>query len=107
MADTLGTEILRLVKLARNVVEDDLLTQALAGRERDSDNVMKLFAFVAKNIGADSQTAEKLWVPVEKFLKEYGVDELQLVKIRYPYPRPGEKGFRSVLDEFREQGWEI
>ena len=100
----LGQEIIRLVRLSREFSGEELLTEALARRERTIDKVVKLFGFITKNIDQDSTVAEKFWRPVEVVLEESDVTPQARKKIRYPSPRSGEPGFRSIFDEMLEEG---
>jgi len=104
---TLGHEIMRLSKLTRESHGEALLAGALAGRERTVDNVVKLFGFITKYHGQDSGVADKFWTVVGSFLEEAGLTSQQLHEIRRPYLVYGEPGFKSILDEMREEGHEI
>jgi len=102
----IGDEIFRLLKLSREYDGDELLTQALSGRERTAGHMTRLFGFVTEHFGQDSATAEQVWKPIRPLLADAGVTETGLKKIRWPHKKAGDTGFKSILDEFREQGWE-
>jgi hypothetical protein len=103
----IGFEIMRLMDLARKTEVGSLLDAALDGREKTIESVSKLYDFILRNFGegaatagpAGSSTTDKFWVACSAFLGESGVTDEELSKIRYPYPRAGEPGFKSVLDE--------
>lgn len=96
-----GREIMRLLKISRETAEQSLLDEALAGRERTVDTVSRLMRFVTTNFGQDgSEVTDKFWKVCGPFLSEAGVQEKDLQKIRVPHPRSGDRGFKSVLEEF-------
>jgi len=110
--NTLGHEILRLLKISREVSSDNLLDEALAGRPKTADTVSKLLSFVAKKFGQegmypgrpelDSTVTKQIGDACSEFLVAAGVDAKTIRAIRYPNPAPGTKGFRSVLEEFEQ-----
>jgi hypothetical protein len=96
----LGKEIMRMLAISRGP-QEKLLDEALAGREATADSVSRLMRFVITNFGQEgSDTVDKFWVVAKDFLEEAGVDARQLQSIRRPFPVYGEKGFKSVLEEF-------
>jgi hypothetical protein len=109
---TLGQEIFRLLKVAREAPAEGLLDEALAGRPKTSDTVSKLMSFIVKQFGQenaytgrrdqDSIVTTKIGDACSEFLAEAGVDAKTIKAIRYPNPTPGTKSFRSVLPEFEE-----
>ena len=103
----IGHEIFRLLDISQNPKIEDLLDAALGGREKTVESVSKLYSFVLRHFGegvatagpARSSTTDKFWEACSAFLRESGMTDEELSKIRYPYPRAGEPGFRSILDE--------
>jgi hypothetical protein len=98
---------MRLMKLAREKSIDELLDAAFEGREKTVDNVCRLYVFVDRSFGAGeypnrpelgSRVTRTFKQACETFLENAGVDKKELEKFRNPLP--GEKGFRSVLEEF-------
>lgn len=104
----LGREIMRLMKASREHEGDALLDEALQGREKTVDSLTRLMSFLIKNFGPyGSIVTEKFWKTIKPFLEESGVDPKDLKKIRYPYSKPGDTKFQSILDEMREEGHDI
>jgi hypothetical protein len=102
-----GREIMRLMAISRDS-QEKILDEALAGREMTVDSVARLFGFVVKNFGQrESAVTDKFWAACAPFLEEAGVDAKQLNEIRYPFLEYGQKGFRSILDEMKEEGHEL
>jgi hypothetical protein len=110
-ADKIGIEIMRLLKVSREASEETLLDEALAGRPKDIDTVCRLFKFVRDSFGPevgprpelDSEVTKKFWKAISSYLSDdAGLDEKEMQKIREPYRKSG-----RVLEEFKEQGWEI
>jgi hypothetical protein len=106
----LGFEIMRLLQLSRDESVGDLLSAALAGREKNVASVTRLFQFVLRTFGTDvrgltpSTVTRKFWEACSSFLKEAGLTPEELDNIHDPRPRPGDPDFKSILDEFREEG---
>jgi hypothetical protein len=96
-----GQEIMRLNIFARDLSADKLLDAALAGREKSPASVTKLYSFVVKTFGYGA-AADKFWDACSPTLSET-MSEEALKKLRNPYPKAGEPGFRSILDEMREE----
>ena len=103
----IGREIFRLLDISQNPKTEDLLDAALDGREKTIESATKLYTFVLQKFGegittagpAGSRTTDKFWEACSAFLRESGVRDDELSKIRHPYPRAGETGFVSILDE--------
>lgn len=103
----IGFEIMRLMHLSRNTEAESLLDEALAGKEKTVESVSKLFGFVLRSFGegvttagpTGSSTTDKFWAACGAFLRESGATDEQLNAVRNPFPKAGEPGFRSVLDE--------
>ena len=108
----IGREIFRLLDISQNPKIEDLLDAALDGRAKTIESVTKLYAFVLQKFGegvttagpAGSRTTDDFWQACGAFLRESGMTDEELSKIRYPYPRAGEPGFRSILDEMQDEG---
>jgi len=105
----IGFEIMRLMDLSRKTEVESLLDAALAGREQTVESVTKLFSFVLRNFGdfpsnAPSAVVVKFWSACSDFLAASGWTTKQLDELRNPYPKAGEPGFRSVLDEMSDDG---
>jgi O-acetyl-ADP-ribose deacetylase (regulator of RNase III) len=106
----IGFEIMRLMTLSRDESVNDLLSAALAGRPATVESVSKLFHFVLRNFGTDvggntpSTVTRKYWDACSAFLKDAGLTKQQLDQIHSPFPRAGEPGFRSILDEMHDEG---
>jgi len=102
-----GREMFRILEISRNPKIEDLLDAALDGREKTIESVSKLYNFILRNFGegaatdgpAGSSTTDKFWEACSVFLHESGLTDEELHKIRHPYPRAGEPGFKSILDE--------
>jgi hypothetical protein len=101
-------DVITLVKLAREFVGDDLLNAAFDGSQ-SVDKVSELYSFVVQNFARDTESdvAKKYWQCCATYLASQGLTKEQLQKLRRPYPVYGEPGFKSILDEMREEGWEI
>jgi hypothetical protein len=98
--DVVGREIMRLLRISHGPAEN-MLDEALAGRERTFESITKLFGFVMKNFGQDgSDVTERFWKACEPFLEEAGINEKQMESIRRPFKVYGQPGFRSILEEF-------
>jgi hypothetical protein len=97
-----GQEIIRLNTLARDLSVDKLLDAALAGRDKSRESVTKLYSFVVKAFGYGA-AADKYWEACSPILGAT-MSNAELEKLRNPYPKAGEPGFRSILDEIREEG---
>jgi hypothetical protein len=103
----MGRETFRLLEISQNPKIEDLLDEALDGREKTVESVSKLYNFVLRNFGegkatagpAGSRTTDKFWQACSAFLRESGMTDVELSRLRYPYPRTGEPGFVSILDE--------
>jgi hypothetical protein len=105
----IGFEVMRLMQLSRDESVDDLLSAALAGRPATIESVSKLYSFVLRWFGdptgrIPSTVLRRYWEAVSPFLIEAGLTDEQLENIKNPFPRPGEPGFRSILDEMKEEG---
>jgi hypothetical protein len=106
----LGFEIFRLMRLAREESLENLLSAALAGREQTVTSVTKLWSFVLRSFGTDvgshtpSTVTRKFWQACSAFLVDAGLSPEQLEAVHKPLPLAGEPGFKSILDEFREEG---
>jgi hypothetical protein len=97
-----GQEIMRLNILARDVSVDKLLETALAGRDKSKESVSKLYSFVVKAFGY-GQAADKYWGACSPILSAT-MSNAELEKLRNPFPKAGEPGFRSILDELHDEG---
>lgn len=96
---SLGNEIIRVARLARDHRGPELLTEVLNGRELTVENCTKLFAFVLKYFDERSPVADALWAPIQEFLSDAGASDEQLQTIRHPQRSAG-----SILEEFLEEG---
>jgi hypothetical protein len=96
-------EIIRLNNLARDISADQLLDAALAGREKSQASVTKLYSFVVKAFGYGEVT-DKYWGACFEVLSATKMTDEQLNKLRNHSPKAGEPGFRSILDELRDEG---
>lgn len=102
-----GREIFRLMDVSQNPKVEDLLDAALDGREKTIESVTKMYTFVLRHFGEGvttagsigSSTTDKFWQACGEFLRASGVTDEELNRIRYPYPRAGEQGFVSILNE--------
>lgn len=103
-------EVFRLVKLARELTGDELLKAALDGRDRTTPNVLKLYAFVLREVGQPespypnrpelgSTTARKFYDACGSYLESVGLDPKKSLETQI-HPLPGRPGFVSVLQEF-------
>jgi hypothetical protein len=106
----LGFEIMRMMQLSRDESVENLIDAALAGRDKNVASVTKLFHFVLRTFGTDirgltpSTVTRKYWEACSSFLKDAGVTPQELDELHNPHPRPGDPGWKSVLDEFKEEG---
>jgi hypothetical protein len=105
----IGFEIMRLMDLSRKTEVGSLLDAALAGREQTVESASKLFSFVLRNFGdfvsnIPSTVVDKFWNACSEFLTASGWTTKQLDELRNPYPKAGEPGFRSILDEMNDEG---
>lgn len=98
-----GREIMRLLDIGRGT-EDGLLELALAGRERSVESVSQLYGFVLRNFGPESAITAKFWDASAAFFTTTKLTQNEIEKIRSPFPKPGEPGFRSILDEMESEG---
>ena len=98
-----------LMKLAREFAGDDLLNRALEGQPQSVETVSELYKFVVQHFGRDSDSdiAKKFWAPCGFVLANAGLSRQELQKLRRPFPIYGEPGFRSILDEMRDEGWDV
>jgi hypothetical protein len=96
-------EMMRLVELSRSNGLESLLDAALEGREKNPVLVAKLFVFVRKSFGEGNATT-KYWNACSSFLVSQGWSAEQLDELRNPSLIPGQSGFRSILDEMRDEG---
>jgi hypothetical protein len=104
-----GREIFRLLDISRNPKTEDILDAALDGREKTVESVSKLYNFVLRHFGdfasnTPDTVVAKFWNACSEFLTASGWTTKQLDELRNPYPKAGEPGFRSILDEMREEG---
>jgi hypothetical protein len=97
-----GQEIIRLNNLARELSVDKLLDAALAGRDKSKESVTKLYSFVVKAFGYGAAT-DKYWDACSPILGAT-MSDTELEKLRSPFPKAGEPGFRSILDEMHDEG---
>ena len=101
-------EVTRLMQLSRDESIDNLLSAALAGRETNVASVTKLFQFVDRHFSdtefAPSTVSRKYWQACSAYFTEAGLTQQEQLKIKNPHPRAGEPGFRSVLEEFEQEG---
>lgn len=88
--DLRGIEIIRLEKLARETLGDELLDGALAGKVKDVSTVSRLFNFVRESFGPESASpaTRKYWSAIAAFLADSGIDQHEINKIRKPQPVP-------------------
>lgn len=98
-----------LMKLTHEFAGDDLLTRALEGQPATVESVSELYRFVVQQFGrdTDSNVAKSFWVPCGYFLANAGLTKEELQRVRRPFPIYGEPGFRSILDEMRDEGWDV
>lgn len=101
-------DAMELMKVASEFAGDDLLNRTLDGQVHSIEIVSELYKFVAQNFGRDTESnvAKKYWQCCGTYLASAGLTKSQLQKIRRPFPVYGEPGFRSILDEMRDEGWE-
>ena len=97
-----GQEIIRLNNLARDLSVDKLLDAALAGRDKSRESVTKLYSFVLKAFGYGAAT-DKYWDACSPILGAT-MSDTELDKLRRPFTKTGEPGFRSILDEMHDEG---
>jgi hypothetical protein len=102
-------DTMTLMKLSREFAGDDLLNRALDGQLATVESVSELYRFVVEKFGrdTDSGVAKKFWSPCGYFLANAGLSKEKLQKIRRPFPVYGEPGFRSILDEMKDEGWDV
>jgi len=102
-------KVITLLKLAREFAGDDLLTAALDGKPRSPDTVSELYLSAVQNFGRDTQSdvTRKYWIACGTYLANAGLAKEELQKLRRPHPVSGEPGFRSILDEMREEGHDV
>lgn len=88
----------------------ELITQGLTGREKNVENVTKLWKLVRLVLGGEEFASigckcgsTKWWPPIEEFLRSSGWTEEQLNSLRFPDPKPGSMEFRSILDEMEAE----
>jgi hypothetical protein len=98
-------EVMRLMQRTRDESVENLLDAAMAGRSKSVESVTKLYHFVLRHFGdtsgfTPSTVTRKFWEACSAFLKDAGLTEKELLKIKDPHPKAGEPGFRSVLEEF-------
>jgi hypothetical protein len=97
-----GQEIMRLCNLSRDLSGDKLLDSALAGRDKSRESVSKLYSFVVKAFGYGA-AADRYWDACSPILGET-MNDTELEKLRNPFPKAGDPGFRSILDEMHDEG---
>jgi hypothetical protein len=97
------------MKLSRDTTIEDLLEVALDGEPKTVSAVSDLYLFVVQSFGrdTDSDVAKKYWQACGTFLANAGFTKEPLQKVRRPFPVYGEPGFKSILDEMREEGHAI
>ena len=95
--DFFFSEARRLIDLARRGSED-ILREALDGRERSVENVQKLWRAVARTFSASMSLPpgrgradwQPYWSACSEFLRTAGWSDEQLQNLRYPlYRGPG------------------
>jgi len=98
-------QIMHVMKLAREFSGEQLLDETLSGESRSVEAVSAIYRFVVQHFGRDTESdvAKKFWPVCAMYLAGAGVTKEQLQKLRRPYPVYGEPGFRSILDEMREE----
>jgi len=98
-------QIMHVMKLAREFPGDPLLDECLVGEPRSVEAVSAIYRFVVQHFGRDTESdiSKKFWPGCAMYLASAGFTKEQLQKLRRPYPVYGEPGFRSVLDEMREE----
>ncbi len=101
----LDLQIMHVLKLSREFSGDQLLDEALAGEPRSVEAVSSIYEFVCQHFGrdTDSDVSLKFWIVCGTYLVSMGVTREELQNLRRPYPRFGEPGFKSILDEMREE----
>jgi hypothetical protein len=101
----LDLQIMHVMKLAKNFSDDELLDETLAGEPRSAEAVSAIYRFVVEHFGRDTESnvSRKFWLVCANYLVSAGYTIEQLQKLRRPYPVYGEPGFRSILDEMREE----
>jgi hypothetical protein len=99
----------KLMKLSRDNSIEDLLEAALDGEQKTVDTVSELYLFVVGIFGRDTKSAisQRFWQVCGTYLANAGLTKEQLQKIRRPFPEFGEPGFRSIIDEFRDEGCDV
>jgi hypothetical protein len=100
-----------IMKCSRDSLDDDLLVKTFEALDQvpTPEMVKQLYRFIVETFGRDdsSGVAKRFWPPVALYLANNGVSKTDLAKLRRPFPLYGEPGFKSVLEEFKEQGWDI
>jgi hypothetical protein len=101
----LDLQIMHVLKLSREFAGDQLLDEALAGEPRSIDSVSSIYEFVCRHFGRDTESdvSKKFWPICATYLASMGFTKEQLQKLRRPFPVFGEPGFKSILDEMREE----
>jgi hypothetical protein len=99
---TIGLEVMRLLTLEREGTTD-LIDAALSGREKSVESVGRMYQFVRRNFGP-GPTTDKYWSACVSFFKQQELTTEQIEELRAEPPAPGDKNFRSILDEMRDEG---
>jgi hypothetical protein len=103
--DKVGSEIFRLMKIAKESAPEAILDEALQGRTPDVETLTRLMKFVRDSFGPGefpsnpalgSAVTRKFTLAVRSYLENAGIDERLTEQIVNP-PQP--KG--CVLDEFQ------
>jgi hypothetical protein len=102
-------EVIRLMQATQDESVENLLSVALAGRETSVASVTKLYHFVLRHFGdtdgfTPSTVSRKFWQAASAYFTNEGLTQEEQLKIKNPYPKAGEPGFRSVLEEFEQEG---
>jgi hypothetical protein len=96
-------EVFRILDLARTHSGDDLLEKCLNGRTKTVQTVTQLFKLARLHFEVGGVVSNKILEACSLFLGAT-MSDAELEKLRNPYPKAGAPGFRSVLDEIREEG---